>query len=56
MKKNWKGIANLVMDARYRSKVSKRLPDETDLPLLVLRNALERAIDEDDWEGIACLM
>jgi hypothetical protein len=56
LKKNWKGIANLVLDARYRSKVAKRLPEETDLPLLILRSALERAIDESDWESISGLM
>ena len=56
LKKNWTDIASLVLDARYRAKVAKRLPDEADLPLLVLRSALERAIEVGDWEGTACLM
>jgi len=56
LKTNWPMIADLVLDARYRVKVAKHLPDETDLPLLVLRSALERAIDVSDWEGTACLM
>jgi len=44
------------LDSRYRPTVARCFPDETDLPLLVLRDAMERAINKGDWQGTACLM
>ncbi len=56
LRENWTAIAAFVLDSRYRPTVARCFPDESDLPLKVLRDGLALAIDKADWKGVACLM
>lgn len=54
--KKWAAAAEFITDPRYHAQTAHQLRDEVDLPLQVLRDTLQKAVDAGDWEGIATLM